>query len=237
MSDPAPPARTRIKICGVKDLGSAEAAVAAGADLIGLVFVQKSPRYIPPADAAKIVAALPPGVEPVGLFSDHSAADVLEAARLSGVHTVQLHGREGPGMSKQLAPLRVIKAISFESSHLAERLQPWREAMTPLTAILIDSPAPLMYEQTQGLTGGSGESFDWSDLARLEQEGVLHDLPPRILAGGLDPANVGEAIRIVRPYAVDVSSGVESSRGVKDAGKIAAFCDAVRQADLAAAGS
>jgi phosphoribosylanthranilate isomerase len=174
-------------------------------------------------------------VVPVGLFSDHSASDIREAASMAGLHTVQLHGREGPGLAKQLDGLHVIKAIGFETSHFGERLQPWREARTPLRALLIDapppSPPPEMHPADAGLTGGTGRTFDWEALARLEAEGNLHDLPPRFLAGGLTAENIGHAIRTVRPYAVDVSSGVESSRGVKDAGMIADFCTAVREVD------
>ena len=225
--------RTRIKICGIRDLDTAMAAVDAGADAIGLVFVERSPRYIRPDDAAKIVRRLPACVEPVGLFSDHAAEDVLDAARTAGLRTVQLHGREGPGLAKRLHGLRIINAIAFEPGHVAERLQPWREATTALAAVLLDSPPAAGTESS--LTGGTGHAFDWDTLARLLQDGVFRGLPPLFLAGGLTPDNVADAIRTVRPYAVDVSSGVEVSRGVKDPAKIAAFCEAVRHADAQAA--
>ncbi len=217
--------RTRIKICGVRDPDTARAAVDAGADAVGLVFVERSPRFVTPGDAAAIVRQLPACVEPVGLFADHSVADVLDAVRTAGLRTVQLHGREGPGFANRLDGLRVVKAIAFEEGHVAERLQPWREARTPLAALLLDTPP-------EGpLTGGTGHAFDWDALARLLRDGAFRGLPPLFLAGGLTPGNVADAIRTVRPFAVDVSSGVESSRGVKDPAKIAAFCQAVHAAD------
>ena len=173
----------------------------------------------------------------MGLFSDHVAEDVLDAARTAGLRTVQLHGREGPGLAKRLHGLRLINAIAFEPGHVAERLQPWREATTALAAVLLDSPpaGPPERPPEAALTGGTGHAFDWHALVRLLDDGVFRGLPPLFLAGGLTPDNVADAIRTVRPYAVDVSSGVESSRGVKDPAKIAAFCEAVRFADAHAA--
>jgi phosphoribosylanthranilate isomerase len=226
-AEPPPPTRTRIKICGVRDLDTALAAVAAGADLLGFVFVRKSPRFITPDRVRAIVEQLPPGVEPVGLFSDHGVEDVRDAASTAGLATVQLHGREGPGFAKQLDRLRVIKAVGFEPGHLAEKLKPWKQARTGLRAVLIDSPAA----PAAAIAGGSGQSFDWDALATFDADGGFDRLPPRFLAGGLTPDNVGHAIRTVRPYAVDVSSGVESQRGVKDPARIAAFAAAVRAAD------
>jgi phosphoribosylanthranilate isomerase len=221
--------RTRIKVCGIRDIVTAMAAVEAGADMIGLVFVQQSPRYVTPTTARAIVQSLPPGVEPVGLFSDHSAEDIDDAVRIAGLRTVQLHGREGPGLAKQkpLERLSIIKAIAFEPGHVSERLQPWREAKTPLSAILLDAPPDGQ------VTGGRGEAFDWQALAEHREQGVFAGMPPIFLAGGLNPQNVANAITQAKPYAVDVSSGVESVRGVKDTDKIAAFCQAVRLADAA----
>ncbi|MEM9883738.1 MAG: phosphoribosylanthranilate isomerase [Planctomycetota bacterium] len=221
--------RTRIKVCGVKDVAAALAAADAGADFVGLVFVRASPRFIPPEAAREIVAALPIGVEPIGLFCDHTVDDVRDAAATAGLRTVQLHGREGPGFAKQLGGLRIIKAIGFEPGKLAERLQPWREARTGLAAVLLDTPP----KADAAITGGGGEPFDWDALADAESTGHFRGLPPRFLAGGLTPRNVAAAIEKVRPYAVDVSSGVESSRGVKDPAMIAHFCAAVRDADRA----
>lgn len=225
--------RTRIKICGVKDVATAEAAVDAGADAVGMVFVDRSPRHVDLDAAHQIVRALPAFVEPVGLFSDASWQAVRDTAAAVGIDTVQLHGREGPGTLARVRHLRVIKAIAFEPGRVAERVEPWRSKLTNLVGVLFDTPPA---QATHGdVTGGSGVAFDWSAYAALERGGQFAGLPPRIVAGGLTPENVGEAIRVCRPFAVDVSSGVESSRGVKDAGRVRAFCQAVQAADAAAA--
>lgn len=234
-------ARTRIKICGVCDVETAIAAVAAGADAIGLVFVDASPRCITIEHARPIVAALPPFVEPVALFVNAPLDQVRQVAKALGLRTVQLHGDESPGFASDLAPLRVIKAVGFEARHVTESLKPWRGSCANLSGVLFDAPpadgpkpaAP------NPLTGGTGRPLDWSGLAKLEHAGVLTGLPPTILAGGLNPDNVAQAIRTVEPYAVDVSSGLESSQGVKDVHLIRTFVKAVRQADeqLSAAGA
>jgi len=221
-------ARTRIKVCGIKTVEHAVAAADAGADAVGLNFVRASPRFVDLATAAKVIAALPAFVEPVGLFADAPAEDVRAAAEGLRLRAVQLHGREGPGYASQLVGLRVVKAFAFEGARLRERVEPWRQSAGGLAAVLIDAPPPTVSAE---LRGGSGQTFDWAALASAVADGALAGLPPVILAGGLTADNVGEAVAAVRPYAVDVSSGVESSRGVKDAGKIAAFCAAVRAAD------
>jgi phosphoribosylanthranilate isomerase len=219
--------RTRIKICGVRDLETALAAAAAGADAIGLVFVDASPRSIPVEQARAIILALPAFIEPVGLFVDAAPDHIRQTAASVGLRTVQLHGRETPDDLRQLTGLRVIKAVAFDAGQMHERLDLWRTGCPNLAALLWDAPPP----PEEHLPGGSGHPFDWNELARFEREGGLDNLPPAILAGGLTPENVGQAIATVAPYAVDVSSGVESSRGVKDIGLIASFCRAVRQAD------
>ena len=227
--DAKTPRKTKIKICGLKDVETALTAVEAGADYLGLNFVKKSVRYVTPDAAHKIVDALPAHVEAVGLFCDHDAATIRAAAQRVGFKTVQLHGHEGPNLLTQLDGLKVIKAVGFKAEHLGEHLAPWRDAPANLSALLIDTPP----DSGADTTGGSGVWFDWEALAKLEHEELFHDLPPRFLAGGLTPDNVAHAVRTVRPYAVDVASGVESSRGVKDPAMIGAFCDAVRAADAA----
>lgn len=228
-------ARTRVKICGVRDVDTALAAVEAGADAVGMVFVERSPRRIDVDEAHRIVRVLPAFVQPVALFSDAPWQKVRDLADAVGVRTVQVHGREGPGFVSRVRHLRVVKAIGFEAGRVAEQLDPWRQGVTNLAGLLLDTPPD---SATHGdLTGGSGVAFDWAALAKLEREGAFDALPPRILAGGLTPDNVGEAIRVARPFAVDVSSGVESQRGVKDPARIAAFCKAVRDADADANGA
>lgn len=219
-------ARTRIKICGVRDLETALAAAAAGADAVGLVFVERSPRCVDVKQAKNIIANLPAFVEPVGLFVDEPVEAVRDVTREVGLRTIQLHGHEGPGYIQRLAEFRIIKSMGFEPGHVREMLTPWRQCGSNLAALLWDTP------QTSDapLTGGSGRSFDWDDLSRMIDEGLMEDMPPLILAGGLNADNVAQAVRTIKPYAVDVSSGVESQRGVKDIAKITRFVQAVRKA-------
>lgn len=236
--------RTRIKICGIKDLPAAEAAVHAGADAVGLVFVPGSPRHVTVKTAQRIVQALPAFVEPVGLFVNAPTRHVREVAAAVGLRTVQLHGDEHPADVAALAEFRVIKAVAFHPSKITESLAPWqRERLSNLVAVLFDTPPPpqitLEGQPTPPpsdaaeppMPGGSGRAFDWHVLAERRDAGALCDLPPLILAGGLTPDNVAQAIATVRPYAVDVSSGVESTRGVKDLARITAFTQAVHTAD------
>jgi len=222
--------RTRIKICGISDIESGEVAVEAGVDAIGLVFVEDSPRYVSVEEAEKIVACLPAFVDPVALFVDASADLIRSVCRRLGVRTVQLHGGESAEFAESLGELNIIKAIAFDADHVGASLGPWIETTANLVGLLWDTPRG--GEQTEGqLTGGSGKAFDWNELALLAAGGALHNLPAMILAGGLTSENVGLAIETVEPFAVDVSSGVESSRGVKDRGRIVEFCRAVRDAD------
>lgn len=227
--------RTRIKICGVREPETALAAAQAGADAIGLVFAAASPRCVNHDQARQIIKVLPSFVEPVGLFVDAPVRQIQAKATELGLQTVQLHGRETPGMVAQLAPMRVIKAIAFEPTQVQATLAPWRPVPDSLAGLLWD--APKLDDDDSGLappSGGSGSRFDWAALAKLKGAGSLASLPPMILAGGLTPDNVGQAITQLAPYAVDVSSGVESSRGEKDETLIAAFCAAVRYADAIA---
>ncbi len=204
----------------------ARAAASAGADAVGLVFVHGSPRSIDKARAKAIIDALPPFVEPVGLFVDATVEHVREVAGELGLRMVQIHGHETPHYAAALAPLQVIKSISFVDD-VRQVLDMWRESCPNLAAILFDAPPT----HAGALPGGSGHTFDWNALAELQRTDALAEMPPLILSGGLTPANVGDAIARIGPYAVDVSSGVESTRGVKDAALIEAFCRAVADAD------
>lgn len=222
--------RTRIKICGIRDIESAELAADAGVDAIGLVFVEKSPRCISVDEAEKIVACLPAFIDPVALFVDASAEFIRTVCRHLGVRTVQLHGHETAEFAETLGDFNVIKAIAFDAENSQASLQPWIDSTANVVGLLWDTP-PIKADDGSVLTGGSGKTFDWNGLASLQASGALNDLPPTILAGGLTAANVGQAIATASPFAVDVSSGVESSRGVKDARLINEFCQAVREAD------
>ncbi len=207
-------ARTRIKICGIRDEESAFAAADSGADAIGLVFYPQSPRYIEPDDAWQLVGMLPPFVSSVGLFVNADLDRFMMIEEECPTDMSQLHGHEPEELVKQCGP-NVIKAVRFDAKTIADELDRW-DRVDEVDAILVD-----------GSAGGQGTSFDWSALAAARERLSK----PLILAGGLTPENVGDAIRTVRPFAVDVSSGVESSPGVKEVDLIEAFCRAVRRAD------
>ncbi|MCB9838978.1 MAG: phosphoribosylanthranilate isomerase [Phycisphaeraceae bacterium] len=212
------PARTRIKICGIRDEATAHAALAAGADTLGFVFHKASPRFIEPDEAWAIIQTLPPMHTTVGLTVGASVEAYSRIERQCPTDFGQLHGDEPEEVVRACGP-RVIKAVRFDRATIAAQLRRWG-AVDEVDAVLVD-----------GSAGGMGEAFDWSALAGACGECAK----PIILAGGLNAANVGEAIRVVRPWAVDVSSGVERERGVKDAGMIREFCAAVRAADAALA--
>lgn len=207
-------ARTRIKICGIRDEASLTAAAQAGADAVGFVFVESSPRYIRPADAWKLAGLLPPMVATVGLFQNPGVDDFAEVEEVCPTTLTQLHGEERDQIVEMIGP-DLIKAIRFDPETIADRLKHY-DGFPEVSAILID-----------GSAGGEGTAFDWTRLAP-HLEGIAK---PIVLAGGLTPENVGEAIRAVRPFAVDVSSGVERERGIKDPDLIRAFCRAVVRAD------
>jgi phosphoribosylanthranilate isomerase len=208
--------RTRIKICGFTRVEDGLAAAQAGADAIGLVFYPPSPRYVEPLQAAAIVRALPPFVSVVGLFVNADPQEIGEIMQQVPLDLLQFHGQECPdycaGFTKPW-----IKALSMRPGlDLLAEARRYEHGR----GLLLDAYRP-------GVPGGTGETFDWSLIPA--------ELAPRIvLAGGLDAGNVGEAIRQVRPYAVDVSGGIERQKGIKDHAKIAAFTEAVRCMDALA---
>lgn len=205
---------TAVKICGVTRTEDALAAARCGAHAIGLVFYAPSPRCLEPDAAAAIVRALPPFVTPVGLFVDADEAQVRSIAQRSGVRLLQFHGTETADFCGRFE-LPYMKAVRVRPG--VDLLQYARD-FNAAKALLLDA-------FQEGLHGGTGASFDWSLIPPA--------LPlPIVLSGGLDPGNVADAIRRVRPCAVDVSSGVEAAKGIKDAHKIAAFMRGVRNADV-----
>lgn len=207
-------ARTRVKVCGIREDMGARAAVDSGADALGFVFVRSSPRYIAPEEAASLVAGLPALVSSVGVFMDQSAEAIGEVLETCPTTYTQLHGSEDEELAGEVGPY-LIKAVRFDPATIERELERW-EGVDDVDAILIDGPS-----------AGSGEPFDWAVLSPV----VRGLTKPLFLAGGLTPENVGDAVRAVRPFAVDVSSGVERERGVKDPALIARFCAAVRRAD------
>lgn len=208
--------RTRVKICGIRDAESAEVAAGAGADAVGFVFVEGTPRYIRPEQAAAIMYALPPMVTSVGVVRDLSVDAFCALEQRCPCELMQMHGSEDEKTVAACGP-GVIRAIRFDAATIADELKRWGR-LAEVGAILVD-----------GSAGGTGETFDWSRLA--DAVAATPSPKPIIVAGGLNPDNVADAVRAVRPWAVDVSSGVESAPGVKDHGAIRAFCESVREAD------
>jgi phosphoribosylanthranilate isomerase len=201
----------KVKICGITSLADARAAIDAGADALGFVFYDRSPRYVSPQKAAAIIAGLPPFVQTVGLFVDEEVERVNWTADFCGLDLVQLHGAE-PAAYCPDVNRRVIKAFRVKDAGSLQGIDGY-----PVAGYLLDAWSP-------HAPGGTGLTFDWQ-LAR-QAAGAR----PIILAGGLTPDNVAAAIAQVKPYAVDVSSGVEAAPGQKDHRKINAFIAAVQQA-------
>jgi phosphoribosylanthranilate isomerase len=201
---------TLVKICGITNPADGIAAAEAGADAIGLMFYEKSPRHITLATAAKIVRELPPHVVKVGVFVNPSEDHVRRAITELGLQMVQFHGDEPPEFCL-LFPVMTIKAFRIRDMDSLIALRTY-----PTDAWLLDAYTP-------DKLGGTGDKFDWDFAVEAQTMGR-----PIFLAGGLTPENVVEAVRKVRPYAVDVSSGVESAPGKKDPAKVRAFIQAAK---------
>ncbi|MGY1489998.1 phosphoribosylanthranilate isomerase [Methylobacillus pratensis] len=206
--------RTRVKICGITRVEDALAAVEHGCDAIGLVFYRPSPRNVDLQRAGEIVAALPPFVSIVGLFVDAAPSEIEAVLAKVRLDLLQFHGDEAPEACR-LYGVPYMKAVRVKNdTNLLQYATQYHDARS----LLLDAYLP-------GVAGGTGQVFDWGLVPRQLPVSV-------VLAGGLNPDNVTEAIRQVRPYAVDVSGGVEQTKGIKDAGKIAAFMQGVKNAAL-----
>jgi phosphoribosylanthranilate isomerase len=210
--------RTRIKICGLSQEADIEAAAHAGADAVGFVFHRASPRFVAPERAAELARGLPPFITPVGLFVNARREDVDGVLALIPALVLQFHGDESPDECRAFRRPYLRAARMVPGFDLLDFSRRFSEAQ----GLLLDA-------HVEGF-GGGGKAFDWS----LVPAGVPH---PLVLSGGLRAENVVAGILQLRPWAVDVSSGVESSRGVKDAAAIRRFCDAVREADARIAAS
>ena len=226
--------RTRVKICGVCRGEDAAAAARLGADAVGMVFHPPSPRNVSLESAEKIMAALPAFVTPVGLFVDASLEDIVHVCRRLRIGYVQLHGQETPETVARVIEQTgafVFKAVRVDREALRAELDGWREASAHLA---LDRLRGFVLETAGGSApGGTGLPNDWEAARSFLDTGAFDGLPPIIAAGGLAAGNVAEVIRMLRPFAVDVSSGVEVVRGQKSAEKMAAFLLAVRGADMA----
>ncbi|MDR2189306.1 MAG: phosphoribosylanthranilate isomerase [Azonexus sp.] len=204
--------KTRIKVCGLTREADVDAAVAAGADAIGFVFYRPSPRYVTPERAAALARRIPPFVDVVGLFVNEAPAVIAAACAGAPLSLLQFHGDEDAAFCRQFARPWLKAARVTAGLDLVEFARAFSDARGLLLDAFVDG------------YGGGGHVFDWTLIPP--------DLPGFIvLSGGLEAANVGDAIRRVRPAAVDVSSGVEREKGIKDHDKIAAFVAAVRKAD------
>ncbi len=201
----------KIKICGLTNLSDAQAALAAGADFLGFVFVRQSPRRAAPETVREIVALLPRDTRTVGVFADQSAAEIRDIVDSCGLHIVQLHSNETVPLIRALADCGEIwKAV-------------WPQAPQDLPALTeIPADALVVDSATSQRRGGTGIVGDWSLAAQLARRRRT------VLAGGLNPDNIVAAVEAVRPFAVDVASGVESNPGIKDHEKIRAFCAALK---------
>jgi phosphoribosylanthranilate isomerase len=203
----------RVKICGITNPEDASLAAALGAHALGFIFYPKSPRSVKPEAAQDIIRRLPPFVLSVGVFVDEEAGVVREIAATVGLDWVQLHGQETPEYCRSLGR-RVVKGFRIKNQSSLKVLPNYRSAVQ---AILLDTYRP-------GTPGGTGETFDWKVARQAKEYG------PIILAGGLTPTNVAQAIGVAQPAAVDVASGVEKEPGRKDSEKLKAFFESVKTA-------
>jgi phosphoribosylanthranilate isomerase len=223
---------TWVKICGTTSTDDAMIAVEAGADAVGFVFAT-SPRRVTPEQVSAIVAELPATVEKVGVFVNESAERIREIVKGTGLTSVQLHGEESDRLLAEVNEMKTAdgrKPKLYRAMHLPEHFAAelnqgfsWPEDAAKPDAILLDTA------QDQ-VRGGSGKKFDWQGAVPLVE--AIETQIPVIVAGGLDPENVGEAIRLFQPYGVDVVSGVEASPGKKDFEKVREFVRAARRASV-----
>ena len=201
----------KVKMCGItneEDLGKA---VYYGAWAVGFVFDKKSPRYVSPSRAKLLVQLLPPFVTPVGVFVNQREKAVKDVCRFTKIHTVQFHGEETKAYCKRFVGYKIIKAFRVGDAFNFNRIQKYA-----VDAYLFDA-------YVEGVPGGTGQTFNWNMLKDLQLD------KPFMLSGGLNPENIGDALDIVSPYAVDVSSGLEKSPGIKNPRLIRAFFDVLKK--------
>lgn len=208
--------RTRIKVCGMTDEKEAEAAVEAGVDALGFIFVRSSPRYVDPEKAKEIVKKLPPFVDAVGVFVDEEAEVVNEIVQFCGLTMAQLHGTESPKYCDEIST-RVIKAFRLKKEFARPEDAPYYD---PFYGVVSGYLLDTYHEK---IAGGTGETFDWNIVNDMRPPG------PVILAGGLTPENVAEAITKTSPFAVDINSGVEFEPGRKDVARIVKVVEEVKR--------
>ncbi len=202
----------KVKICGITSIEDALTALEFGADALGFIFYAKSPRYVTPEAVKEITSALPPFVSTVGVFVDSPTEQINEVVRRAGINSVQLHGKESPEECAMAEGASVIKAFRVSGEDDIAGIGAYATNDYTVAAVLLDT-------FVEGTHGGTGKTFDWKLAIKAKKYG------PLILSGGLGPDNVSEAIETVRPYAVDVSSGVESAPGTKEPEKVKRFIE------------
>lgn len=214
------------KICGIRDVATAKAVATLKPSAIGLNFFAGSPRHVTVEQATEIVRDLPANVEAVGVFVNHSAAEIDAICTRCGLRTAQIHGDEKPELLAEVSlrrpALQLVRAFRMG----AERLKPLAEYLESCRRLGVTLRACLVDAQVAGQYGGTGQTVPWNVL---QAEYLRDTWPPLILAGGLTPENVAEAIRATNPWGVDVAGGVESSPGVKDLERVSRFLAAARQ--------
>ena len=201
--------QVKVKICGMTQLKDAVLAVEQGADAVGFIFYKKSPRSVNMKEVREIISKLPPSVDTVGVFVNESADQVNKVAEYCGLDLVQLHGEESPSYCRKIKR-RGIKAVRVKDIQSIQQLEKYS-----VSGFLLDT-------YTENLDGGTGKVFDWNLAHPAKKMG------PVILAGGLTPRNIRQAISQARPYGVDVCSGVEKSPGIKDPEKVRAFLNNIK---------
>jgi phosphoribosylanthranilate isomerase len=222
---------TKIKICGIKTLNDARAAIKAGADYLGFNFYPKSVRFIEKQACAEIASVLRrehPQVKLVGVFVNSAMEDIKEIVQTCKLDLAQLHGDEPPEM------ISALNGLAFKAIRLSAEISvdPFLQSATPSVSIResvtksVDKPMLLVDASVKGVYGGSGVTADWNGAAELAKK------YPLLLAGGLTPENVAEAVRRVKPWGVDVASGVESAPGEKDAGLMVEFVKEVKRIEI-----
>ena len=214
------PRRIRIKVCGMTRVEDALCAAEAGVDAIGFIFYRKSPRYIDPGEARKIIERLPPFIDPVGVFVNEQPEAVLETIRVCGLSYIQLHGAESPqycsDLTAKMRTVRLLKAIRVGGQTTANEVAVYQHC---IQGYLLDT------FQAAGAVGGTGAAFDWTVIDRLR-------LPrPFLLAGGLGLENIKSELTQVRPFGVDANSGLETAPGIKNHTLIKHFVAAVRSVE------
>jgi phosphoribosylanthranilate isomerase len=220
---------TRIKICGITNLEDARVAVEAGADALGFIFVEKTPRFVTPEQATSIIRRLPPFVTPVGVFWDHPAGHVKAVVEACGLRVVQFHGDETPEDCQGYS-VPVIKTIKLPPATTIDGLPEYRVTerfgaflyRKVVAAYLLDS-------QARWSEGEGREPLEWRGIRVMAETQPREARVPIVLSGGLTPDNVATAVDIVRPFAVDVNSGVEAQPGKKDPHKVRRFIEAARR--------